>query len=191
TTSSGGAVYHLQDPQVVLNLLPLNDMSKVELISAPRVTFAVATPPRSLKVQQRQDDPFTNTLEASKALATFWEDARPTAVIADLYTETFKDRSDNNVPMTEGLIAAIAVKQDEGADAIAARVLVEDLRLQRHKRGLAFWKPRRLPDVLSNPVEVNFTCTLGGTVVFEAPTPKPDKRRLILLTIDKADGPTE
>ena len=170
-----------------MNLLASNDMSKAEVISAPRVTFAVATVPPAIKVLQRGDDTFDNLLETSQALAEFWEDARPTAVIADLRTETFVDRSKSRVQMHEGLIAAIAAKQDEGADTIGARVLVEDLRLERHKRGLAFWRPRRLPDVLSNPVEVNFTCTLGGTVVFEAPTPKPGKRRLILLTIEKAD----
>jgi beta-lactamase regulating signal transducer with metallopeptidase domain len=195
TTNSGAAVYHLQDPERwLMNLLASNDRSKAETISAPRITFAVATPPRSVKVVQRQGGrveggPLTNMLEASKALATFWEDARPTAVIADLRTETFVDRSKNKVQMHEGLIAAIAAKQDEGADTIGARVLVEDLRLERHKRGLAFWRPRRLPDALSKPVEVNFTCTLGGTVVFEAPTQKPDKRRLILLTIEKAEHP--
>ena len=185
-TSEKPPVYHLQDPQAVLDVLNSNQ-SKAELLSAPRVTFAVATVPPGIKVLQRGDDTFDNLLETSQALAEFWEDARPTAVIADLRTETFVDRSKNRVQMHEGLIAAIAAKQDEGADTIAARVLVEDLRLQRHKRGLAFWKPRRLPDVLSNPVEVNFTCTLGETVAFEAPTPKPATRRLILLTIDKAE----
>ncbi|HUW59560.1 MAG TPA: M56 family metallopeptidase [Candidatus Bathyarchaeia archaeon] len=186
-TGKPGAVYHLQAPGILKNLLA-TEPGEAELISAPRVTFAVVTPPPSVKVLQRQGGPFTNLSEASEALVTFWEDARPTAVIADLRTETFVDRSKNKVQMHEGLLGAIAAKQtSDGTGRIDMRVLVEDLRLQRHRRGLAFWKPRRLPNALSNPVEVSFTCAFGETVVFEAPTLKPGKRRLIFLTIEKAE----
>ena len=121
------------------------------------------------------------------------DEKNPNAIIADFSTEYFR------VPKTrelrafhEGIVCAIGVKTaTEPADQGELDLYYNHTKLNRKSRGLAFWKPEPLPEVIETPVQIHMPYAVNEYYGFLGKSTEPTKEVLVIVSMQKIEPGSE
>jgi hypothetical protein len=182
----------------------------LELLSAPRVTFvsaedhekhranAAAEPALfpSEKYQNAHHMPRSPTPpeiwdltrgDYSESLAVFWRKEEPVNLIADLTSYYFTESgAEVQRSLPAGIVVAAVVHKTDTPEIVDLRLYFNLKEVTERSRGLAFWRPRPLPDIFESPVTITMPFRLGECIGFVATNRDPEKKTLVLLTLEQS-----
>lgn len=179
--------FRIDEEQLGIRSDKLNEPGHAALLSAPRVTFPMrhGQPEPEHYAVSDMAKVFPNY---SPSLDAFLQRRRFQAIIADVTSTPFRQarRTEPRI-IPAGIVVAVGGRVGEDPDTPDFELYCNHKELRPHARGLAFWRPHVLPDVVECPTELRCRFHSGDKVALVRPIEDPAKLLLLVVELDRVN----
>jgi len=184
-------VYRVAEPAEVLNRI--EGLPDCELVSAPRVSFRPLNERTKLVLRMRNPQESQDVQDMirgySPSLESFWNDGPPSAMVADLATEYFRESSSAQPQQIHyGVVLAVRAAATDTPEILDLDLYLNNTRLHHRSRGLAFWRLKPAPEVLEHPVRVRARLRADESIGIMSRSSTTGLKQLVLLTLTAVEG---